>query len=189
VAMSLGMEAAHATAIQNSTGLTAPGTVVNFGPPPVLANGTPLDNIFASQGVTFTNLFADSGFGGAAPHIVAQDAVNFQAGNGGPFTIDFSSDVKSAGFFLGTLPTTTTFEALLDNQVVETATALTDAVNPNNFFGFTGITFDEIEVNIGGTGQGVLDNLEFTSVPEPATPALLGAALLGLGLYRRRLRT
>ena len=64
---------------------------------------------------------------------MAQDAVNFQAGNGGPFTIDFSNDVKSAGFFLGTLPTTTTFEALLDNQVVETATALTDAAGTEQF--------------------------------------------------------
>ena len=52
---------------------------------------------------------------------------------------------------------------------------------PNNFFGFTGITFDEIEVNIGGTGQGVLDNLEFTSVPAARDPGLARRRAAGPG--------
>lgn len=87
---------------------------------------------------------------------------------------------------------TSTFTALLNGSVVESFSASTDTTSADNFFGFTGITFDEIRIDAGGNDVMALDNLQLgtTSVPEPTSMALLGlASISGIGLrlsQRRR---
>jgi hypothetical protein len=84
-----------------------------------------------------------------------------------------------------TNPGTSTFTALLANVPVESFSAATTFTSLDDFYGFQGITFDQIRVDVGGFNQAMLlDNLQIgtSAVPEPTTLVLL----LGLVMMRRR---
>jgi hypothetical protein len=103
--------------------------------------------------------------------------------------------VTAAAFAMQTNPGTSTFTALLGGLPVETFTAptdlsfLPDLTNASNFYGFSGITFDAIEVT-SNTTFFQIDNLQIGSaaatVPEPATLALVVVGLVGLAGHARR---
>lgn len=178
---------ALATPIQNTTGLAAPATTITFDEI-VFPGGTSITNEFAGLGVTFSpGLRYDSQgpatFPGVTTHYVGNNlpcCIN-------PFSLLFGGDVTEAAFGVATNPATTLFEALDNGAVVESFSAPTHFDGSTNyFFGFTGITFDEIRVTVGGDNQILIDNVQIGSVPEPGTLALIGLGLSGLAAARRR---
>ena len=109
-------------------------------------------------------------------------------GSGSPFSITFSEDQSAAAFAMVTdIGGTSTFTALLDGAVVEsfsTATAFNDS---NNFYGFSDIVFDEINVSVVSSDNAmILDNLQTQASATAAVPfefsPTLGLLLAG-GLW------
>jgi len=181
---------AHATPINNSFGLSTPVTTLGFDE--FGANGVPVTNQYASQGVLFPviswgplrtyNSQGFSGFNGWALN------------NGGDFEIQFLGTVTEAAFSFLTNPGVSSFQAFLGDVPVEQFSSPTSYSwgGPGTWFGFTGITFDTIKVQPGGqNGAFRLDNLQFSevayaAVPEPGTAALLALGLCTAGIARRR---
>ncbi|MBA4065968.1 MAG: hypothetical protein C0501_20065 [Isosphaera sp.] len=192
---------ARAAFIQNTTGIASPAATITFSEVD-LPTDTPLTDQFAAFGVTFSNLLYNPQPLILIPNQTAPNAGNFPStfgpAIGNPITIVFTTNQTAAAFSLATNTGTTTFTALLDGSVVETATAPTVFLSANNFFGFTGITFDEIQVTPGGNGNvGLIDNIQLSqapppaaapvTAPEPAALTLLGIGAAGLvGRLRRR---
>jgi hypothetical protein len=188
--------AAQANPIVNSaTGLASPATTITFSEVAV-APGTALGNQFAAFGLQGgTNLFIDGELGTGLPNINGDRLNNFDA-LGGPFlnptTITFTQPITGAAFNMISNPGTSAFEALLGGNVVESFTGTTDLSSTNNFFGFTGITFDSIRITGGGVnGAFAIDNLQIgaaAATPEPATLAVFGALAAGVFGLRRRVK-
>ncbi len=171
------VSSASATPIANSFGLANPGTTITFDEI-VFAQGTLITTQYSALGVEFSPglRFDSQGVSNCCNGITG----HYVGNNGGPFLDPFSviftfgSSQTQAAFALATNPTTSTFTALLNGNVVETFSSPThfNASGPY-YFGFTGIAFNEIRVDISPSlDQGLIDNIQFgSSVPLP--PALL----------------
>jgi hypothetical protein len=155
----------------------------------------PNDTIVTTQftGVTFgpTYRIFDRG---AIPVDNLVGRLLFSAVSVDPFSITFDSPVSAAGFHLRTaLNQTTFFEALLSGAVLESFTAATTQTNTpsiNNFFGFSGLVFDEIRFTVSSDDGFQMDNIQFVSAPpvsvsEPGMLALFVIGLVGFGFARR----
>lgn len=187
---------ARASPIMNpATGLASPVTTITFSEVAVPPN-TPLGAQFAAFGLQGgTNLFIDGETSPGLPNINGDRLDNFQNASPpflNPTTLVFTHPVTGAAFNMISNLGTSQFEALLNGSVVESFSATTDLTSTNNFFGFTGITFDTIRVTGGGSnGAFAIDNLQIgaaAAVPEPATLAVFGALALGAFGVRRRVR-
>jgi len=159
---------------------------------PSVMNGQVIDNEFTPFGVTFSpNLFFVTGNGGCGPGVWTgmdgQIIVSF-GGPGGPvldFTMAFAGTVSAAMFAAIDNGGQYLLSAMLGANVIETQ-QLTIADFPGQgFIGFTGISFDRIRVQALSATSFGMDNLQL-AVPEPATLALLGLGLAGLGFSRRK---
>lgn len=192
-----GTPRARAEFIRNPTGIANPAVVVRFDELG-LAPATPVAAQYLPFGVTFSpGVFQnplqteDATF----PHIDTHRLGNFQdlfGENGSPFSILFATPQTEAAFALvSALPTTTVFTALLAGVPVESATPATDFTSTNNFYGFVGVTFDEIRVNVGTSagGKALIDNLQMgqraAAVPEPSGLLLGAAAATAAALWAR----
>jgi hypothetical protein len=178
--------------IINSTGLASPALTITFSEH-VFASGTSITNQYQDLGVTFSpNLYYAPQTGGF-PHIDNQNLGNFSPSIS-PFTIQFTHDLTSAAFAMATNPGTSTFKALENGVVVDSFSTTTDVSNTNNFYGFTGETFNAIQVTVGGLSMAMLlDNLQLgtqaIATPEPSTIALAASCLpVGLAVWMRRRR-
>jgi hypothetical protein len=182
----------------NTSGLDAPAETVDFSEH-TFADNTLINNQFSDQGVTFSvDLFYQNTFSPNMPNSDAPTLTNFNPDNGNgltnPFSINFTSPVYAAAFVLGTNPNTTLFTALLNGIVVDSGSAPSSLGNAMDFYGFSGVVFDQIIISVGGDAFAVLDTLEFNpgtsvpDVPEPTTWALIlvGAGLAGVMRLRRR---
>ena len=189
IGLSVSVAPSEAAVFNNSTGLTNPGTTLTFNEVP-LSNGTPVTNQYAGFGVNFTGLFYNpENF--SAPNISSPTLGNFDfISLPNPlFSIKFLQQQTAAAFAMITNPGSSTFTALLNGSAVESFSASTDYASSNNFYGFTNILFDEVQVSAGGSNNAALiDNLQFnssaTAVPTPALlPGLIG---MGIAAYRKR---
>ena len=191
---------AKAVLIVNSTGISNPARTITFSEIS-LANGASLTNQYSSLGVTFTGLFYDPQPGFPDNHIQPPDIGNFSAPGdppanlANPFSIYFNQTQTAAAFALATASGTTTFDALLNGIVVDSGTAATGVNFTNNFYGFSGVAFNQIRITVASfNNAALLDNLQLgnaaSAVPEPSTLVMAGVATLsGLGVgWRRRKR-
>lgn len=151
-----------------------------------MTNDTALTNQYSSLGVTFSGLFQKNGF--IFPNINAFAASNsFPITN--PFLISFAQSQSQAAFSMVTNPGTSTFEALLNNSLVDTFSTATTSTSSNNFYGFTGVTVDAIRVTARGGGSAIIDNIQLSpataqSVPEPFS--IIGTLVGGAAAFRIR---
>jgi hypothetical protein len=176
--------AAAQTFFQNGTGIASPTNTITFSEIP-MASGTQIGSAYSSLGVTFSGVYYDpQSF--SAPNIVSPSAGNFNFNNDplvNPYSIHFNAVQTEAALAVITNTATTSFEALLNGTVVASGSAATNTVNPNNFFGFTGGSFNEIRVTVvGSNGFSLFDNIEFNATPTQVTPEPISLALFAPGL-------
>lgn len=186
--------AASAATISNAaSGLANPDALVTFDEVP-LAQNTSVSNQFESQGLTFS--------AGVQMHRLNLPFLNLfgrNLSNYSPitrtFSIFFVDDVSDATFSMLTHFGRSTLTAKLDGQTVESFSAYTYLLARNNFFGFTGLRFDEIEVQAGGfNGAMILDNVSYNSAPlipnpVPGSLPLMAGGAIAFGVLRMRRRS
>ncbi len=137
---------ARAQFVQSATGISNPVYTVTFDEH-VLPTGAPVTTQFQDVGVTFAPELFYALIGGNMPNITGRGLVNSAASQvQNPFSVKFTVPRTSAALALATAKGTVRFTARLNGAQVATALAGTYASLATNFFGFTGITFDEIVV-------------------------------------------
>lgn len=184
--------AANATAINGSaTGIASPAYTITFSEVALAPDVTPVTNQFAAYGATFSPAAVytpQTGF----PNIDGDTLGNFSSDGSGdffsPFTISFTTVQTDAAFAMVSNGSSYLFEALLANAVVDSFNAAIMSNSPNNFYGFTGLSFDSIRfTNLDGDFW-LVDNVQIGSlVPEPASWAMMiaGFGLMGVAMRRR----
>ena len=179
----------QAATLNNTTGIVSPAQTITFDEL-VFANNTTITLQYSSLGATFSpNLYYDPSGKNAynsVPNISGNYLANFYPGYVDPFNINFSIAQTNAAFALATNPGTTTFNAYLGGTLVESFSAATSYSQSNDFYGFTGISFDRIEILPGGNNLAIVDNLQMATVPEPSTFVLAGLGAAALVIFRRR---
>ena len=199
--------AGNANAAAIDTTLAAPDHTVTFNEV-VLAQNTAVTNQFAAYGVTFSGVFYDGNptplplpsgeyVGGFSGHAVS-NFISFGSGGGtvNPFSIFFSADIDEFAFLVVANTSLTTFRLLNDGVEVESHSLITTGSfnQISHAIGFTGVTFDQIEMTSGSPTLR-FDTLQFSTattdsdpIPEPSSGLLLAAGLIGWGGFRRRRR-
>ncbi|KGJ97646.1 PEP-CTERM sorting domain-containing protein [Colwellia psychrerythraea] len=147
-------------------------------------DGTLITDQFLPYGVSFS---PNLGYETTRPDFTGFSGNNLQNFNNNlPFDIMFAENVNAFGAFWETnINQVLSFTAFLDGVELATVSSSTNdnCCSSASFLGFNGMTFDKISVSgAGANGHLIMDNLHFsaTDVPEPATVALFGLALMGL---------
>ena len=180
---------AQAEFFNNAAGLPSPVRTITFDEHP-----RPFDTVITDQyadvGITFSpRVYQDlirNDFNG-----ITGPRVGNSNGDGAlnPFSLRLTERRTAAAFALVSNTSTMTFTALLNGTEVDSGSAFSSTTNPINFYGFTGVTFDEIRIfqQVQQFRLGVLmDSIQLGPiVPSPASLYLFAASAMG-ALYRRR---
>lgn len=180
--------------IGSPSGLSSPQNVITFDELGNLQNQA-ITNQFQAYGATFQNSWWDNanlgqaGSTGFSGGDLVSGPVAGQVGGGG-ITINFSNAVTDAA--VATVDGGGLFDisSFLGNVLVETF-QVAISLNPGSgFMGFTGSLFDELRILPSNqTSSLSIDTLQFnSSVPAPATVALLVLGLVGIGFKRKRVK-
>jgi len=184
----LSSSSAHATFIDDEgSGLTSPAATLNFASPVLSANDA-VTNQFAW--VTFSpNVYfqPDSGFG-ITPNTLGNFTFATAPAYVDPVTMAIGVNQSGVAFQMAADNTPYTFTALLDGQVVDSATTTVSDVA--GFYGFTGEPwFNQLaiaEAGVGGGSYWVIGNVQLSSIPEPSTWAMMLSGFAGLGYAGNR---
>lgn len=178
------MSANAAPIIAASSGLPSPDHTINFNEVAV-TTGAAVTTQFQPFGATFSNWTYNNPNGGSIPGPII---AHFGFGAGSTGFIFFNDPVSDAAFRFQTNFGTSTFAAYLDGVLVESFSTPTTFPSSTDWFGFTGIVFDEIRIQPGSNGDAVLGQLQFNDavVPEPVSILVFGGLLVGGGLVARK---
>lgn len=141
-------------------GLAVPESIITFSER-TFADATQVSTEFADLGVTFlTNLFYRTGDN---PDWANVEGPNLRTGDPevNPFSIHFGSALTSAALVaIAQPPTPATITAKLGGVEVESFETTVSIDNPDNYFGFSGIVFDEIEIAYTDETRMRIDNIQ-----------------------------
>lgn len=190
----LASPATAATISGASSGLVDADVEIGFGE---IATSGAITTQYSTLGISFTPGLTRLNNNPNRPNFTSPYLGNFGGAN--PFSMIFTNAVTDASFAMtsnGGIQTT--FTALLNGAIVDSFTTAVSRPpingnprDPNNFYGFTGLLFDEVNVSVGANGNSsivALDTVAFiiAPVPLPASLPMLFAGLGGLALIRRR---
>jgi hypothetical protein len=162
----------------------------------VIPNGSALTNQYAAYGVNFQGMYYNTQpitFGGVSAPV----AENFNPISN-PFSILFTNAQSQADFnFITNDGEITLFEAYLGGVLQDSGSVAT-GIADTNYYGFSGVTFDEIRISVSNNvnGAAALDNIQFNAegggthnTPDTgSTLAMFGLGLTGLSAVRRKLK-
>ncbi len=164
------LSAAQATFFVNNVGLTNPVQTIDFTEIAV-ANNSDLTTQYLVEGVAFQGAVYNPVPGESYVNTAPPNVGNFHPGGvaTNPWSIRFNAPQNRAAFALNSQPGFATFTALLNGVVVETVPNVpTSLTNPTNFYGFEGITFDQIRISISSSDSACLvDLLQFDTIGQP----------------------
>ena len=144
----------------SAEGLTEPVSTVHFDEI-VIADTALVSTQFAAFGVTFLpNMYYRTGDN---PDWANVSGPNLRSGDPevNPFSVHFENALTSAALIaIAQPPTPATITAKLNGVVVESFETTVSIDNPNNYFGFTDIVFDEIEIAYTASTRMRIDNVQ-----------------------------
>lgn len=131
--------------IAQTSGLANPDRVIDFGAN-LLPNFTPITTQIPGITITHASYFTT----GVSNNLVGGFLTNnFSAGPPDTLIIRFQRPIRSLSFVYHQISTArpSFFRALLNNNVVDSFSNSSNQSQPNNYFGFTNILFDELQLD------------------------------------------
>ncbi len=158
--------------IAQAAGLTNPAHVVTFGAN-LFANFTPVSTEFPGIVVSHARYFTTS----TVHNLVGGFLTNNPNGTPNTLRIAFATPIRDLSFVYHQIGTSmpSVFRALLGGVVVDSFSNLSNQYQTNNYFGFTNVVFDELQLDFDADFN--VDTLAFNDAQPSLTlnaPAVIG---------------
>ncbi len=144
VALSTSASLAAQPIIAQLSGLTNPDRVIDFGAN-LFPNFTPITTQFAGITVSHARYYTT----GTSNNLVGGFLTNDFTGPPNTLKIAFAVPIKSLSFVYHQISTAqpSVFRALRSGVVVDSFSNTSNQTQPNNYFGFTNVIFDELQID------------------------------------------